>query len=865
MTVPISTSSSLSTYHVEQMERLSSDFFDEGDGPRAVERRTAAVDGIVRGRFEEIFARYGGGVTAIAVGGYGRREMFPYSDVDLLLLFRRARDAERHKDRISTLLATLWDSKLRVSHSVRDPRDCTTLAPDNTELHISLLDARFLAGDRAFYDEFRTKTLPAFYLREQKALVRSLAASARRRHSDFDGTIYHLEPNVKEGPGGLRDYHLACWVAQLENVSPREIPRSEQYLPKRREWDVRPAKRLLFAVRCYLHFYYGRDKNLLSFKMQDTVAHAGRGIVYSGDAGASDFMREFYRGTRAIHRLAMRLVEEAVVPSSSLLRFFRRRKSRLANRFFSVNRGHVYFKNSRALSTRPELAMALFEFQARHGLPIASQTEERVRTYLPAIRSHFDSTATHWPGLRAILELPHAYLALEAMRESGVLYSLIPAFAEIDCLVIRDFYHRFTVDEHTLVTIRVLKDLPRASDPIDQRYADLLREIDRPDLLYCALLFHDMGKADDGPAHHVASAELAAESMTRLGLTDSQDRDTVLYLVREHLAMSEVMTKRDLSEPAVTEGFKARVKTVERLRLLTLMTYADSVAVNPSAVTNWRKLLLWQLYLGVHEVFQRDHEDKRILPGVEESVLDLAGSQEERSHMRRFVQGLPERYLRTHTGEEIQAHAQLAATVGPGEAVVASNRNHGEMEMVVLAWDRPFLFASLCAAIASCAFNIEHAEAFANDDGLVVDTFRVSSPPRAPKGELDPRDLERFEDRLRRVAEGSLDPRNLPFRATSPTYRRHKAEPTSVSFDNETSKRATIFYVRTADRTGLLYDLASAFSLHECDIDVVLCHTQGHRVSDVFYVRLAGQKLPPETCAIMREELLEACDQHSLA
>lgn len=850
--------SGLATYHAQQMERLSSDFFEDGDGLRAVARRTETVDDIVRGRFEEVF----GGpadIAAIAVGGYGRNELFPHSDIDLLLLFRRNRDVPQHKDRIAELLALLWDSKLRVSHSVRDPGECARLAPDNTELHISLLDTRFVAGDQGFAEEFRSATLPKFYLREQKPLLRSLAEAAQRRHRSFGRTPYHLEPNLKEGPGGLRDYHLARWVAQLSNIAPNRLPTSEEFLPRRPEWDIDEAKRFLFAVRCYLHHYYGRDKNLLSYDMQDAIAHAGAGKVYPDTGGVADLMRVFFRFTRSIHRLALRLVDEASAPPNALLAILRRRKSRLSNRDFSVTRGQIYFHAPRALESQPDLALAAFAFQARHGLPLAEQTERRLRNRLSGLAAHFDAAATHWPVLRDVLLLPHTYRALEAMRESGVLYTLFPDFELIDCLVIRDFYHRYTVDEHTLVTIKVLKELDGAKAALDQRFAGLLREVARKDLLYFALLFHDVGKGVQGSRHDDASAEFAAKAMRRVGLADPQDRETVLYLVREHLSMSEVMTKRDLSETAVLDDFKRRVGTLERLRLLTLLTYADTVGVNPGSVTSWRKELLWRLYLGVYAVFQRDHEDKRIQPDTEAACLELAADESQKQRLKRFLRGFPERYLRTRSAEEVLWHASLARDLEQDQASVSISRREGHYEIVVLGWERPFLFAALCAAIASAGLNIEHAEAFSNASGLILDSFRVTASPGRPSEDFDPSELERFEQRLRRVSEGRLDASEL-LRARRPVPRRRRAaRPPNVSFDNDTSAKASIFYVQADDRSQLLYDLASVFSQHACDIDVVLSQTQGQRAIDVFYLRQERAKLSEEACRTLQAALLEAC------
>ncbi len=856
--------SSLSTYHPEQMDRISTAFFEGVDGQRAIASRTAVVDAIVRGRFQDVFNDYGRGLAAIAVGGYGRAELFPHSDVDLLLLFARSSEAERHKKEISSLLGVLWDSKLRVSHSVRDPRDCTSLSPSNTELHISLLDTRFLAGDRVFFDDFVQSTLPSFFWREQKALLRSLAESARKRHAKFDRTIYHLEPDVKEGPGGLRDYQLACWASQLDHANRERVPTSEEFLPKDPERDLSDPKRLLFAVRCYLHHYHGRDKNLLSFEMQDSIAHAAAGKLYPGAGGVADLMRRFFRSARTIHRVALHTVEESVAPTSSLLALFRRHTSRLGNRHFSVRYGRIYFKDSGIVRLRPDLALGVFEFQARHGLPLSSEAERRIRAAEASVREHCESATDHWPRLKRIFSLPHSYRALEAMRESGVLYSLFPDFQLIDCLVIRDFYHRYTVDEHTLVTIRVLKRLPKAEQPIDARFARLMEEVGRLDLLCCALLFHDVGKGVEGASHDEASAAIAERSLKRIGMRDPHELDTVLYLIREHLSMSEVMTKRDLSEPSVLDEFKARVGTLERLKLLTLMTYVDTVAVNPQAVTTWRKELLWRLYLGVHSVFERDHEDYRIRPESSE-VLELANGSAERRKMQLFLAGFPVRYLRTHEPEQIYEHFQLASQLEPGGARAAANRVHGELEVVVLAWERPFLFASLCAAISSCDFNIEHAEAFSNEDGLVLDAFRVSGPRSAPKGEVDPRDIRRLKRRIRRIADGSLKPADLVSSIKLPADSWRDMEPPRVSFESETSARATIFYVHSRDRRGLLYELASVFSEHECDIDVVLCQTQGGRAIDAFYVRRNGAKLPEEDSNRISESLLRTCRHSQLS
>ena len=851
--------SDLSTYHLQQMESVNSAFFQSGDGFGVIDRRTLAVDEIVKGRFAEAFEGAAPGVAAAAVGGYGRKQLFPYSDVDLLLLVKDNGGAAKNKERIARLLTDLWDSQLRVSQSVRTPADCANLTADNTELHISLLDTRFLCGDEGFFREFAAAKLPRFYLREQKALVRGLVDSARNRWRAFGNTIYHLEPNVKEGPGGLRDFQLACWLTQLENVSPDKIPLSREFLPPDHDRRVDEAMRFLFALRCYLHYFNGRDKNHLSFDLQETIAHEGCGKAFAATQGAADWMREFFRNVRVIDRLAARTVDEYAASHGSLFHIFRGRKSKFSNRHFSVSNGKIFWRGAQQLEAAPELGLEIFVFMARRGLPLAAGTERRIETRLPALRAYLDSHGPHWPALREILLAPYAYEALRAMRETGVLFELLPAFKLVDCLVIRDFYHRYTVDEHILVTIRVLKTLKTNGDERDNRFARLLEEIDRPELLYFALLFHDLGKGVQGRDHSEAGVDLAREAMDRIGLADPSDRETVFFLIREHLAMSAVMTKRDIGEAETLENFKEHVGAVERLKMLAVLTFADTSGVNPRAMSAWRKDLLWQLYLRTHHVFTRDLEDKRIEPDREELLLGLAGDPGEGRDLRAFLKGFPYRYLRTHAPEQIYRHYALSRELPPQGAAIGIRNVHGHYEIVAIAWDRPFLFASLCGAISGFGLNIEKAEAFANDGGVVLDTFRVSVSENIGGADLQESEIAQLKKNLRRVADGRANAEEL-LRRRRALGSRHRVfiEP-QVSCDNETSTRATIFNVTAADRAGLLFDLAALFSQHECDIDVVLIDTRGHRAFDVFYVRGPGGKLSESNCETLCEELRGAC------
>jgi [protein-PII] uridylyltransferase len=840
------------------MERINAHFFDNGDGLAAVASRASTVDEIVSSRCRAVFPPEShSGVAAVAVGGYGRSQLFPYSDVDLLFLFNKTSEAQAQKEKISTLLTELWDSGLRVSQSVRTPAECVKLAPENAELHISLLDTRFLAGDRAFYDEFHQQ-LPRFYLREQKALLRQLVELAESRHARYGRTIYHLEPNVKEGPGGLRDYQLACWISQLAHTQAEHLPAHEEALPDEARESLFRAKRFLFAIRCYLHYFNGRDNNKLTFDLQESIWRQGSGRSFRKTEDTSEWMRDYFRTVRAVEHYSSRTIDVLASPRNSLFTFFRDRMSRLSNNDFAVAQGRLFLRNAQALAADPNLAFGLFEFVARHDVPLAVETERRIAQVLPAIREQAAAGSELWPRVREILRLPHAYKALTAMRETGVLFAIFPEFELIDCLVVRDFYHRYTVDEHTFLTIKALKEIDRSEDALTDRFARLLPEIDRPELLYFALLFHDVGKGAEGARHSESSARIAEQAMERIQIPE-QDRELVRFLIRNHLRMSDVISGRDLNDPETIEQFRGLVGTGERLRALTLMTFADTRSVNPTAMTTWRKELLWQLYISTHNSLARDADDRRVEVSQSEAYLAQAATPEEREQMAGFLNGFPQRYLATHTPEQVHAHYQLGLPLGQKRAVVDVNRRGPLYEVVVLTSDRPFLFASLCAGLSSFGLNIEKAEAFANAAGLVLDTFVVSDPLRSL--ELNPNEMGRLNQTLRKVARAELDAAELLHRrrrSFRPSRRPHITP--QIAFDNQTSSRATIFHVSAVDRTGLLFDLASKFSQHECDIEVVLIDTRGNKAMDVFYlVGPQGEKLDESLCQRLQLDLTAVC------
>lgn len=810
------------------IDTLREEYLATGRAAHVFENRTARIDLVVKQAYDwALAAGNPSGLALLAVGGYGRCELFPQSDVDLLLLVDRPVATAAAKGAISEFLRILWDSNMRLSHSVHTVTECCELDERNAELSISLLDQRLLAGDDALYAQLQQK-LPKFFHAQKLNLVKHLSRLTRARHLKFNGTIYHLEPNIKETPGGLRDFHLICWLHKLGGV--------------KAEWlgPLEPSRDFLALARCHLHFQSGRDNNLLSFEMQDEIA----ALPFQPTHDPGQWMREYFRHARAIHRAALRGMDASEAAASTLLRQFRDWRSRLSNSEFTVSQDRVLFRMPSALESDPPMGLRLFEFVARHGVHLALDSERRIEESLPALEAAFAGARNVWPQFIGILSLPHAALALRSMHETGFLRTLIPEWARIECLVVRDFYHRYTVDEHTLVAIETLEQIAESKEPAMRRYVDLLRELENPALLRVALLFHDIGKGS-GKEHAGESVRLAREAMARLG-APAEQIDFIIALVERHLELSSMMTSRDLGDAGSAMHVAERAGTLERLKYLTILTYADIAAVNPTAMTPWRLEQLWRVYLLGHQELTRELDTDRIhSPAV--------GSPD----MARFLEGFPTRYVRTHSEAQIRAHFELSKLAQLSALALDLARHNGTYVLTLLAKDRPGLFSSVAGTLASFGMNILKAEAFANQARLILDTFTFSDPMRTL--ELNPTETDRLRRTVADVVLGKVDVRTLLRGRRPPALKGKPKIETRVAFDSDTSETATLIEIITEDRPGLLYDLSSAISASGCNIEVVLIDTEAHKALDVFYVTSAGLKLNHGQQLSLETRLVAAC------
>jgi [protein-PII] uridylyltransferase len=811
---------------------------ERGEGGRAaLGRHAECIDGIIRELVDAAHVHTQAPLAVCAVGGYGRKSQFLHSDIDLLMVFGVpiGRPEERF---VKALLHPLWDLRFEVGHHVREIADFDRLDTTNPEYLLALMDLRPLAGDPELIDQLQgvmRSSEPAW----RPQILDALVSLTDERHSDFHDTLYQLEPDVKDGPGALRDVWAARMMLRLGGDR-RRVARGAS--PDR----LSDAEEFLMRIRSGLHADAGRNVNVLSYELQekavDRLRYAGPDMRRRVEA----LMTDYFKDARSVTRALGRVRRAALPPEPTPIRL-------IGENLMCVVEG-ITFADAQAALAAPAEWLRVFEAAVSRNVPVADdalalmEREQQKRNYAPEV---FYPTPEHQ---RRVLQFmrprPGLSARLGEMRDCGLLGAMFPEMNEIACRVTRDFYHKYTVDEHTLLTVRNAERL--LSNP---RFAPILREVHAPELLVLALLYHDVGKAREGD-HSTVGADMALVMSRRLGL-DEDATQVIDFLIRSHLKMSRVAFRRDTEEPEVVRQFASMFSTEEQLKMLVLLTLCDVGAVSPETLTPWKEELLWRLYVDAYNHMTLGYGDD-IIDRDQALVAALQANRPpdiSEGDMARFLEGLPRRYLILFSQDAIYRHVRLARDIKPNDAHFFLAKKAEAWELTVVSLDKPFLFSNICGVLAYYGMDILRGHALTSPAGLALDVFQFADSDGF--FERNSEGPNEFDRRLREVVSGVTDVTALlKNKEGSVLTRRALVRRTPVvHFDTGHSQRYTVLELVADDAPGLLHRVSRVISDRGIDVDLVLISTEGQKAIDVFHITRGGSKLSEDDEALLKADL----------
>ena len=807
----------------------------------------------------------GSSVALVGLGGTGRGEMAPFSDIDLLFLVEHLADQHAAK-LVEATLYLLWDLDWKVGHAVRDTEQLVELAKKDITIRTAFLEARWIWGEERLFDSCAARFRKEVVAGTGAEFVAAKLAERDKRHVRMGDSRYVVEPNVKDGKGGLRDLHTLYWIGQYVHGIDRPSDLVEAGLLSAKEYRrFERAERFFWAVRCHLHLAAGRAEERLSFEYQATIARTMRYANRPGKSAVERFMQFYFLQAKSVGDLTglfLAQLDEQMGRKGRrfALPTFLRRPAKLNG--FCLDRGRLSIPDGKFLAKEPVRLIEMFAIAAREGLeihPRAMRAAARDARLADQVRDDPQANAFF---LEVLTNREAPDLVLRWMNEAGVFGRFVPDFGRVVAQMQFDMYHHYTVDEHSIRAIGLLAAIERGELAKDHPLsAALFRQIGSRRTLYVAVLLHDIAKGRGGD-HSVLGEQVALQLCPRFGL-DAAETETVAWLVRHHLLMSATAFKRDLADPKTIEDFASAVQSPERLRLLLILTVVDIRAVGPGTWNDWKRQLLRTLFDAAEERLRLGHKQRGRAEEITERQAELAKSLGwKTSAVRAHARRLPDSYWLAEPLPWQVANARQVAEAearfgDPSPSVVAVDEPEaGATRVSVFAPDRPGLFYRICAGLASAGATIIDARIHTTRDGMALDNLLVQDSQRLPYAD------RRLRARLVKAVNAALTSEAMPTAPAPPPLPRRRAAfkvAPSVIVADQASTRTTVVEVNARDREGLLARLALAIHGQELQVRSAHIATYGERAVDVFYLtRGDGKKLRGDEIARLRDALIAA-------
>ncbi len=810
-------------------------------------------------------------LALVAIGGYGRSELNPRSDIDFMFLHEGQVAASKPLPYLSKivdgLLYPLWDISLKVGHSVRSLDDCVKVANGDMQAKTSLIEARLITGDKTLFDRFQKVLLAKCVNGHEGEYVAMRLEDQAARRGRFGNSACMQEPNIKNGCGGLRDYQNLLWMTLVKyhTRSLRDL-QSREFINETERRQLEGAYDFLLRVRTEMHYHGERANDVLSKSIQPAIAF---NLGY-GDRSPSKriekFMRDLYVHSRNIFLLTRTLEQRLALvpqprklrelPAISLRRILGGGRKAAAEQIdgFKIADGQIEPLSKTVFREQPRRLMRIFLYAQQRGLRLHPDVSQLIRNNLSQVNREFLYDEHVRETFLAILDRRGSVApTLRAMHDSGLLGKYIPEFGRLTCLVQHEFYHQYAADEHTLMCLEQLDRVWEAKEPPHKAYGPLLQKVEQPSLLYLALLLHDVGKPE-GHGHHTdVSAILARRVAKRMGL-DATAAHSLCLVIENHLLLAETSQRRDLDDPAVIRKVAKKVESAENLVLLTLHSFADALATSDKLWNGFKDSLLWSLHLRTMGMLTGAPEYVRAAEAqrakVKEEVRALLPKQVAVDELEAHFQCLPARYFQILKVEEViedleLAHRFLRLQVSEEDVLSPCINWHNDPDrglntVKVCTWDRAGLFSKIAGSFSAAGLNIWSAQIFSRSDGFVLDSFFISDARTGSIAGAEQR--AKFEQLIGKALNGdTVDFAQLISRQklTRPLYHADTGEeiPTKVKFDNEASDTRTLIEIETEDRVGLLYGISQAISELAVDIIGAKISTEKGAAFDSFYVR----------------------------